>query len=116
MLMGTTRKRKRRKPHPSAAKRLPPSPPGEGVGERKVFDVWYTPTIRDVYAQLKVAEQMLSRIPDQELAVVKREMYLLEDMMYQFVGGVTGMKVKGWMDQVDIAWVKAVEKKLGLMR
>lgn len=87
MLMGTTRKRKRRRPHPSAAKRLPTSPAGEGLGERKVFDVWYTPTIRDVYAQLKVAEQMLSRIPDQELAVVKREMYLLEDMMYQFIGG-----------------------------
>ena len=23
------------------------------------------------------------------------------------------MKVQNWMDQVDIAWVKAVEKKLG---
>lgn len=23
------------------------------------------------------------------------------------------MKEKNWMDQVDIAWVKAVEKKLG---
>ena len=55
-------------------------------GDRKIYDVWYTPTIRDVYAQLKVAEQMLSRIPDQELATVKREMYLLEDMMWQLIG------------------------------
>lgn len=54
-------------------------------GERTVYDVWYTPTIRDVYAQLKVAEQMLSRIAEPELGVVKREMYLLEDMMWQFV-------------------------------
>lgn len=90
MLMGTTRKRKRRRTTSSGATRHLPlkgKASGEGLGERKVFDVWYTPTIRDVYAQLKVAEQMLSRIPDQELAVVKREMYLLEDMMYQFVGG-----------------------------
>lgn len=54
---------------------------------RKVFDAWYTPTVADVYAQLKVAEQMLSRINDPELATVKREMYLLEDMLWQFKDG-----------------------------
>lgn len=53
----------------------------------KVFDTWYTPTVADVYAQLKVAEQMLSRINDPELATVKREMYLLEDMLWQFKDG-----------------------------
>lgn len=26
------------------------------------------------------------------------------------IGGVTGIKAKNWMNQVDIAWVKAVEK------
>ena len=72
-------------PHPSAAKPLPPSPSGEGLGRtRKVFDVWYTPTVKDVYAQLKVAETMLSRICDPNLAIVKREMYILEDMLWQF--------------------------------
>jgi hypothetical protein len=83
-----TRKKRLRgtgKPHPSAAKPLPPSPPGEGLGRpRKVFDVWYTPTVKDVYAQLKVAETMLSRCTDPALAIVKREMYILEDMLWQF--------------------------------
>ena len=55
--------------------------------ERKVYDVWTTPTIEDVYAQVKVAEQMLSRIPDEELAVVRREMGLLEDLVWQFCEG-----------------------------
>ena len=73
-------------PHPSTAKPLPPSPPGEGFREtRRVYDVWYTPTVKDVYAQLKVAETMLSRICDPNLAIVKREMYILEDMLWQFV-------------------------------
>lgn len=63
------------------------SPTEESQGPRKVYDVWYTPTVKDVYAQLKVAEQMLSRIVDPELAVVKREMYLLEDMVWQFIQG-----------------------------
>jgi len=57
--------------------------------ERTVYDVWTTPTIQDVYAQVKVAEQMLSRIPDEELAVVRREMGLLEDMVWQFCEGGT---------------------------
>ena len=76
MVTGDTRKRPRKRKAAQAGK----------DGCRKVYDVWYTPTIRDVYAQLKVAEQMLSRIPDQELATVKREMYLLEDMMWQLIG------------------------------
>ena len=54
---------------------------------RKVFDVWYTPTIKDVYAQFKVAEQMLSRCTDPALAIVKRKMYDLEDTMWQFIEG-----------------------------
>lgn len=52
---------------------------------RKVFDVWYTPTVKDVYAQLKVAEQMLSRCTDPELDIVRRKMYDLEDIMWQFI-------------------------------
>lgn len=58
---------------------------GEGFESRKVFDVWYTPTIKDVYAQLKVAEQMLSRCTDPALAIVRRKMYDLEDTMWQFI-------------------------------
>ena len=58
--------------------------PGEGSEGRKVFDVWYTPKIEDVYAQLKVAETMLSRIPDIELTPVRRKMFELEDLMWQF--------------------------------
>ena len=58
---------------------------GEGLESRKVFDVWYTPTIKDVYAQLKVAEQMLSRCTDPALAIVRRKMYDLEDTMWQFI-------------------------------
>jgi hypothetical protein len=52
-----------------------------------VYDVWYTPTVKDVYAQLKVAETMLSRCTDPALAIVKRKMYELEDTMWQFLGG-----------------------------
>ena len=58
-----------------------------GLDGRKVFDVWYTPTIKDVYAQLKVAETMLSRCTDPALAIVKRKMYELEDTMWQFIEG-----------------------------
>ena len=61
---------------------------GEGFREtRRVYDVWYTPTVKDVYAQLKVAETMLSRCTDPALAIVKRKMYDLEDTMWQFLGG-----------------------------
>jgi len=77
MMMGSTAKKRRGRPK----KRDVPMRHGR---ERKVYDVWYTPTVADVYAQLKVAEQMLSRIEDPNLAVVKREMYLLEDMLWQF--------------------------------
>lgn len=62
--------------------------PGEGFGEtRRVYDVWTQPTVKDVYAQLKVAETMLSRCTDPALAIVKRKMYDLEDTMWQFLGG-----------------------------
>jgi len=67
---------------------VPPSPKGEGFGkERRVYDVWTQPTVKDVYAQLKVAETMLSRCTDPALAIVKRKMYELEDTMWQFLGG-----------------------------
>lgn len=84
------RKKRRRettgeRPLPSQPAAVLPSPEGEGFrGTRRVYDVWTQPTVSDVYAQLKVAAQMLSRIEDQNLAVVKREMYLLEDMLWQF--------------------------------
>ena len=62
--------------------------PGEGFREtRRVYDVWTQPTVKDVYAQLKVAETMLSRCTDPALAIVKRKMYDLEDTMWQFLGG-----------------------------
>lgn len=51
---------------------------------KKNESVWYRPSIRDVYAQIKVAETMLNRIPDPDLAIVKREMGILEDMIWQF--------------------------------
>ena len=60
---------------------------GEGLEGRKVFDVWYTPTIKDVYAQFKVAEQMLSRVNDPSLAYVKRKVYEVEDLIWQFIQG-----------------------------
>ena len=53
--------------------------------QRRSEDTWYRPTIKDVYAQLKVAETMLSRIDDPALAIVKRAMYSLEDTMWQFL-------------------------------
>jgi len=62
-------------------------PKGEGLESLKVFDVWYTPTIKDVYAQFKVAEQMLSRVNDPSLAYVKRKVYEVEDLIWQFIGG-----------------------------
>lgn len=81
--------------HPSRPSVDSPSPKrsksfratGEGNGSRKVFDVWYTPTIKDVYAQFKVAEQMLSRVNDPSLAYVKRKVYEVEDLIWQFIQG-----------------------------
>jgi hypothetical protein len=52
---------------------------------RKVYDVWYTPTVKDVYAQFKVAEQMLSRCTDPALDHVKRKVYEVEDLIWQFI-------------------------------
>lgn len=60
---------------------------GDSPESRKVYDVWYTPTIKDVYAQFKVAEQMLSRVNDPSLAYVKRKVYEVEDLIWQFIGG-----------------------------
>jgi hypothetical protein len=71
------KKKRRRESHPPALE----------AGDRRVYDVWTQPTVADVYAQLKVAETMLSRICDPNLAIVKREMYILEDMMWQFISG-----------------------------
>ena len=51
---------------------------------RKPEDAWYRPNVRDVYAQVMVAKNMLDRINDVDLAVVKREMNLLEDLLWQF--------------------------------
>lgn len=90
MMAGYKTRRKRLRGTTSsvtARRAAPPSPPGEGLESRKVFDVWYTPTIKDVYAQLKVAEQMLSRCTDPALAIVRRKMYDLEDIMWQFIQG-----------------------------
>ena len=53
--------------------------------KRRTEDVWYAPTVKDVYAQLKVAETMLSRCNDPALAIVRRKMYDLEDAMWQFI-------------------------------
>ena len=76
------------RPLPSQPAAVPPSPKGEGFGkERRVYDVWTQPTVKDVYAQLKVAETMLCRIPDIELTPVRRKMFELEDLMWQFLGG-----------------------------
>ena len=76
------------RPLPSQPAAVPPSPEGEGFrGTRRVYDVWTQPTVKDVYAQLKVAETMLSRCTDPALAIVKRKMYELEDIMWQFLGG-----------------------------
>ena len=89
-MIGCAAKKKRRRGATSSDRlRRPPSPKGEGLGTggRRVYDVWTQPTVADVYAQLKVAETMLSRICDPNLAIVKREMYILEDMMWQFISG-----------------------------
>ena len=54
------------------------------VKERTQEDTWYRPTVKDVYAQVMAAKTMLDRIPDPQLAIVKREMGILEDMLWQF--------------------------------
>ena len=68
----------RRKPHPKQFDK------NETRGrERTTEESWYTPTVEDVLAQVRVAQTMLNRIPDANLALAKREMYILEDMMWQ---------------------------------
>jgi hypothetical protein len=45
---------------------------------------WNTPSITDVYAQVQVARTMLNRINDPHLTLVKREMDILEGLLWQF--------------------------------
>ena len=60
---------------------------------RKVFEVrvdgrrcvWARPTVADVYAQVLQAEAMMERVPDDGLAVVRREIGLLAEMMGQYI-------------------------------
>ena len=48
--------------------------------------VWARPTVADVYAQVLQAEAMMERVPDDGLAVVRREIGLLAEMMGQYIG------------------------------
>lgn len=47
--------------------------------------VWARPTVADVYAQVLQAESMMERVPDDGLAVVRREIGLLAEMMGQYI-------------------------------
>ena len=47
--------------------------------------VWARPTVADVYAQVLQAEAMMERVPDDGLAVVRREIGLLAEMMGQYI-------------------------------
>ena len=47
--------------------------------------VWARPTVADVYAQALQAEAMMERVPDDGLAVVRREIGLLAEMMGQYI-------------------------------
>ena len=47
--------------------------------------VWARPTVSDVYAQVLQAEAMMERVPDEGLAVVRREIGLLAEMMGQYI-------------------------------
>ena len=64
-----------------ASKRKPKDRPKK---PRSNMEHWYAPKITDVYAQFQIAQTMLMRIPDAELAIVKREMAIVEDMLWQF--------------------------------
>ena len=46
---------------------------------------WNTPKIGDVYAQFLIARAMLMRITDPRIAIVKREMNLIENLIVQFM-------------------------------
>lgn len=88
MVTGYKTRKKRLRGTTSPAPAEAPSPKGEGIGrQRRVEDVWYAPTVKDVYAQFKVAEQMLSRCNDPALAHIKRKVYEVEDLIWQFIGG-----------------------------
>ena len=62
---------------------------------RRSEDVWYAPKIEDVYAQFEIAQTMLNRIPDAELAFVKREMGIVEEMLWQFCHQLQGDYING---------------------
>ena len=47
--------------------------------------VWARPTVADVYVQVLQAEAMMERVPDDGLAVVRREIGLLAEMMGQYI-------------------------------
>ena len=47
--------------------------------------VWARPTVADVYAQVLQTEAMMERVPDDGLAVVRREIGLLAEMMGQYI-------------------------------
>ena len=47
--------------------------------------VWARPTVADVYAQVLQAEAMMERVPDDGLAVVRREIGLLAEMIGQYI-------------------------------
>lgn len=47
-------------------------------------NLWYKPTLTDVYAQLTVARSMLDRVKGAEM--VKREMYILDEMIQKEAG------------------------------
>ena len=47
--------------------------------------VWARPTVADVYAQVLQAEAMMERVPDDGLAIVRREIGLLAEMMGQYI-------------------------------
>lgn len=47
--------------------------------------VWARPTVADVYAQVSEAAAMMDRVTDDGLAVVRREISLLLEMMGQYI-------------------------------
>ena len=64
-------------------------PPGKRKAvEVKVDDrrcVWARPTVADVYAQVSEAAAMMERVTDDGMAVVRREILLLLDMLGQCI-------------------------------
>mgnify|MGYP006958167860 FL=1 len=63
-------------------KRKPGRPRKQG---RRNEAVWCNPTIRDVYAQVLVAKDMLDRISDPKLNNIKKEIDILEKMIWNII-------------------------------